>query len=65
VQAQEITVGGGHGSGQAGPLHFGLGGAARAELRVIWPGGAASSWLALAANRRWRVTADGAGLRAE
>ena len=65
VQAQEITVGGGHGSGQAGPLHFGLGGAARAELRVIWPGGAASDWLPLAANRRWRVTADGAGLRAE
>lgn len=65
VQTQEITVGGGHGSGQAGPLHFGLGSAERAEVRVIWQGGQASSWLPLAANRRWMVTVDGAGLRAE
>lgn len=44
VQVQEITVGGGHVSGQAGPLHFGLGSAARAKIRVIWPDGMASDW---------------------
>lgn len=41
---QEITVGGGHGGGQAGPLHFGLGAATGAEARVIWPDGTVSAW---------------------
>ncbi|MFN3642836.1 MAG: CRTAC1 family protein [Gemmobacter sp.] len=44
VQAQEVMVGGGHGGGQAGPLHFGIGAATDAEVRVIWPGGAVSGW---------------------
>ncbi len=44
VQAQEVTVGGGHAGGSAGPLHFGLGDAARAEVRVIWPDGTVSDW---------------------
>lgn len=55
VQRQEVTVGGGHGGGQAGPLHFGLGAAEGAEVRVIWPGGTASDWVVLAANRRHRL----------
>lgn len=38
VQRREITVGGGHVSGQAGWIHFGIGGAAHADLRVRWPG---------------------------
>lgn len=49
--SQEITVGGGHGGGDAGPLHFGLGTSVAAEVRVHWPEGAVSPWLALAANR--------------
>lgn len=44
VQRQEITVGGGHVSGRAGPLHFGMGTAQQAKLRVIWPDGTASDW---------------------
>ena len=50
VQVREITVGGGHVSGQAGPVHFGLGQAESAELRVIWPDGTVSDWARYAAN---------------
>lgn len=63
LQVQEVTVGGGHGSGQAGPLHFGLGLAERAEVRVIWPGGLASDWVGIEANRRLRLWPDAGGLR--
>ena len=38
VQRREITSGGGHVSGQAGWIHFGLGAAKAAEVRVRWPG---------------------------
>jgi len=41
-RAQQLTVGGGHASGQAGPLHFGLGDAAQAQVRVTWPDGRVS-----------------------
>jgi enediyne biosynthesis protein E4 len=34
-----ISVGGGHASGQAGFVHFGLGTAERAEIRIKWPDG--------------------------
>lgn len=44
VQAQEVTVGGGHAGGSALPLHFGLGAEPDAELRVIWPDGTAGEW---------------------
>jgi hypothetical protein len=50
VQAQEVTVGGGHVSGQAGPLHFGLGAADKAEVRVIWPDGTVIDWMPVAAG---------------
>jgi hypothetical protein len=41
---REITAGGGHASGESGFWHFGLGDAAKAELRVIWPDGSDSGW---------------------
>ncbi len=50
VQAREVTVGGGHVSGQAVPLHFGLGAAQSAELRVIWPDGQVGDWQTVAAG---------------
>ncbi len=65
VQTQEITVGGGHASGEAGPMHFGLGDAADVKARVIWPGGAVSDWVAMPLNRRVTVTANGNGLTVE
>lgn len=50
VQPREIMIGGGHASGHAGLQHFGLGDAARAELRVIWPDGETSDWQAVEAG---------------
>jgi hypothetical protein len=49
--AREVTVGGGHAGGVAGPEHFGLGGASEARVRVIWPDGMESGWVVLEANR--------------
>ena len=62
VQAQEVTVGGGHGGGQAGPLHFGIGAATTAEARVIWPDGAVSPWVAVGAGQRRALWRDGSGI---
>ena len=39
VISREVTVGGGHAGGQLGWIHFGLGEADRAEVRVTWPDG--------------------------
>lgn len=57
--SREVTVGGGHVSGQAGPLHFGLGAADAAELRVIWPDGSTGPWLAVAADKQVTIGPDG------
>jgi hypothetical protein len=50
VERHEITSGGGHASGSVGWLHFGLGDAAEAELRVIWPDGTEGDWETLPAS---------------
>ncbi len=55
TQAREITVGGGHGGGQAGWLHFGLGAATEAEVVIHPPGGISPLRLGLAANRRYVI----------
>ncbi|MDW6022034.1 CRTAC1 family protein [Mesorhizobium sp. BAC0120] len=44
VMRREISVGGGHASGELGWRHFGLGDAGKAEIRVIWPDGTTSGW---------------------
>jgi hypothetical protein len=62
VLAREVTVGGGHAGGQAGPLHFGLGPAGAAEARVIWPDGTISGWTRLPLGRRIELWRDGAQL---
>jgi enediyne biosynthesis protein E4 len=46
----EVTVGGGHGGGQLGWLHLGLGDAADAELRVQWPDGELGPWMEVEAD---------------
>ena len=51
IQRREIAVGGGHASGQAGWVHFGLGTADAAEVRVQWPDGHWSPWRRSAADR--------------
>ncbi len=44
VMRREITVGGGHASGQLGFWHFGLGDDDTGEVRVVWPDGTKSDW---------------------
>ena len=50
VSLRELTVGGGHVSGQLGWSHFGLGAADDAEVRVTWPDGEVGPWQQVAAN---------------
>ena len=49
--AREVTVGGGHASGELGWVHVGLGDAARAEVRVTFPGHTPGPWMAVDADR--------------
>jgi hypothetical protein len=58
VQRREVTSGGGHAGGQLGWLHFGLGAAKAAELRVIWPNGRASEWAAVTADQFYDLRPD-------
>ena len=50
VARREITVGGGHASGQSGRWHFGLGDSPQAEVRVLWPDGAKGDWQTIDGN---------------
>ncbi len=50
VARRELTIGGGHAGGQLGWIHFGLGDASGADVRVLWPGGDTGPWLRVPAN---------------
>lgn len=50
---RELTVGGGHVSGQLVPWHFGLADQTEAEVRVIWPDGTEGPWQKVAADGVW------------
>ena len=58
VARRELTIGGGHASGQLGWIHFGLGNAPTADVRVLWPGGETGPWVPLPANE-FRVITRG------
>ena len=45
IQRREVTIGGGHGGGQLGWTHVGLGSADEAQVRVQWPDGEIGPWL--------------------
>lgn len=45
VLRRELTVGGGHLGGALVPVHFGLGQATTADIRVQWPDGEQGSWI--------------------
>jgi hypothetical protein len=49
--SREVTVGGGHASGQLGWIHIGLGEAEAAEVRVEWPDGDVGPWMAVGADQ--------------
>jgi hypothetical protein len=47
---EELTIGGGHASGQLGWMHFGLGDASHVKVRVQWPHGDWSAWTDVAGD---------------
>ncbi len=49
---RELTVGGGHASGELGWLHVGVGSASHAEMRVRWPDGTVGPWMTVPADKR-------------
>jgi hypothetical protein len=51
IVSRELTIGGGHASGQLGWVHLGLGSSAAAKLRVQWPDGTAGPWIDVAADQ--------------
>ena len=55
IMRREITVGGGHVSGQLTWTHFGLGAITKTQLRVIWPDGGAGEWYDVAADQFYIV----------
>jgi hypothetical protein len=58
--SREMTVGGGHVSGQLGWVHVGLGSHEQAEVRIIWPDGEIGPWLSVDADQ-FVVIERGAG----
>lgn len=59
VVTREVTIGGGHASGQLGPHHFGLGPSKSADVRVTWPDGTVSDWVSVDAGEQRTVTPAG------
>lgn len=53
---REVTVGGGHAGGETGWIHFGLGTAASAEVRVTFPGAAPGPWMPVAADSFYDIS---------
>jgi enediyne biosynthesis protein E4 len=47
VLRREVTIGGGHAGGELTWIHFGLGPATDARVRVMWPGGELGPWLSM------------------
>jgi enediyne biosynthesis protein E4 len=58
VMRREITVGGGHASGQNGWWHVGLGDLDQADFRVIWPDGTNGEWQKVESNNLYVVARD-------
>jgi hypothetical protein len=63
ITRREVTIGGGHAGGQLGWVHFGIGDASGADVRVLWPGGETGPWLSVAANEFAVVQRGVAGAR--
>jgi hypothetical protein len=52
---RELTIGGGHGGGELGWLHAGLGAETAPEVRVTWPDGAVGEWQSIDADAFWVI----------
>ena len=55
---RELTVGGGHAGGQLGPIHFGLGSADAAQIRITWPDASVGAWQDVSANHGYTIERD-------
>jgi len=53
---REVTIGGGHVSGDLGWLHSGIGSATSADVRVHWPDGSVSPWMTMGADSRATIS---------
>lgn len=53
--SREITIGGGHASGELGWIHLGLGSQEHVEIRVHWPDGETGPWIDVTAGARVTV----------
>ncbi len=53
IITRELTIGGGHASGELGWIHFGLGPAEAVRARVTWPDGEVGGWETLEANQHF------------
>jgi len=60
---RELTVGGGHGGGELGRVHVGLGPAKSAEIRVQWPDGTVGPWLHADADQFLDIDREAGRLR--
>jgi hypothetical protein len=60
---REVTIGGGHAGGQLGWIHFGLGPAGSAQVRVRWPDGQVGPWLQVNANQFLDIVRGAAAAR--
>jgi hypothetical protein len=58
---REVTVGGGHAGGQLGWIHFGLGSADAAEIRVTWPDGETGPWMRTGVDGFFLIARESAG----
>jgi hypothetical protein len=58
VTRRELTIGGGHLSGELGWVHLGLGGATTADVRVTWPDGAVGPWQPVATDQFVTLSRD-------
>ena len=63
IVQHEVTIGGGHASGQLGWLHVGLGSARSVDVRVTWPDGEVGPWQTVPADTFARVTRGAGGGR--
>ena len=55
---RETTLGGGHVSGSLGVQHFGLGGADKALVSVVWPDGSRTGPFDLTGDRVWSLAKE-------
>jgi hypothetical protein len=60
VQQREVTIGGGHASGELVPIHFGLGQSDAAQVRITWPDGTQGDWQQVASNQTYLMQRDSA-----